>query len=240
MTESDAPRPDATRPETPPATLPDALALIDDLQARLERESSKRRKAEKKRKQDGLGSARGIETMFRTSYMTHSDLSHLADNKANIMISINGIIISILLASISPKIDANPWLLLPTSVLLIGCVISMVYAVLSARPRVNRRPVSLDDVRADRANILFFGNFVQLSSGEFEEGMRELMRNTDQLYLNMVRDIYALGNVLTRKFALLRVSYTAFMIGLTLGVGLYLAVFGLVVAAEGGGPVVLP
>jgi hypothetical protein len=245
----EAPHPESSvppRPEPPsdveaPPELAAALAEVDALRARLERERKKRRKSEKKKGEGGqLGSNRGVETMFRTSYRTHVDLSHLADNKANIMISINGIIISILLASISPKIDANPWLLLPTSVLLVGCVVSMVYAVLAARPRVSRQRVTLDDVRADRANILFFGNFVQLAPEEYEEGMRELMLNTDQLYLNMVRDIYALGRVLARKFRLLKVSYTTFMIALVLGVGLYLVVFGAVVSAGGGGAIVLP
>ena len=30
----------------------------------------------KKKKKDGFGSARGVETMFRTSYRTHQDLSN--------------------------------------------------------------------------------------------------------------------------------------------------------------------
>jgi hypothetical protein len=168
--------------------------------------------------------------MFRTSYQTHNDLSQLADNKANIMISINGIIISILLASISPKIDANPWLLLPTAVLLIGCVVSMVYAVLAARPRVSQHDVTLEQVREGGANILFFGNFVQLGEEAFVSGMRDLMTHTDELYVNMVRDIYALGGVLAKKFRLLRVSYTTFMVGLVAGVALFLVVFAMVVA----------
>jgi hypothetical protein len=96
------------------------------------------KKKNKKKDKKGGGSNRGVETMFRTSYRTHLDLSSLADNKANIMISINGIIISILLASIYPRITENRWLLLPTAVLLLGCLLSLVYAVLSARPRVTR------------------------------------------------------------------------------------------------------
>ena len=99
-----------------------------------------------------LGSRkRGVSDMFRTSYRTHIDLSGIADNKSNIMISINGIIISIVIASISPKIDSNPWLLIPTSILLITSLSSMVYAVLSARPRVSKEKVTLDDVRENRA-----------------------------------------------------------------------------------------
>lgn len=90
-----------------------------------------------------LGSVkRGVSDMFRTSYCTHIELSAIADNKSNIMISINGIIISIIIASISPKIDSNPWLLIPTAALLLTCLGSMIYAVLSARPRVSKEPVT--------------------------------------------------------------------------------------------------
>jgi hypothetical protein len=162
--------------------------------------------------------------MFRTSYRTHIDLSHLADNKANIMISINGIIISILIASIAPKIDANPWLLVPTSLLLLGCVASMIYSILAARPRVTSKVVTMDDIRSDASNILFFGNFVSLEEEEYVEGMKEIMLQTDRLYTNMIRDLYGLGKVLALKFRLLRTAYNVFMFSLVLGVVSFLLV----------------
>jgi hypothetical protein len=168
--------------------------------------------------------------MFRTSYRTHIDMSSLADSKANIMISINGLIMSILSASISPKIDSNAWLLLPTSVLLVGCLVSMVYAVLAARPRVTNRQVSLEDVRRDRANILFFGNFVNMDEEDYAEGMKELLQNPESLYLNMIRDIYSLGRVLAQKFHYLRIAYAVFMVSLIVGVCFFLLVLMTVVA----------
>lgn len=198
-------------------------------------EGKKKEKKKKKKKKGKTGSARGIETMFRTSYRTHLDLSTLADNKANIMISINGIIISILLASIYPRIIDNRLLLLPTAVLLVFCLLSLVYAVLAARPRVTRHNVSLDDVRAKKANILFFGNFTSLGEEEFVEGMGELIGDPPQVYGNMIRDIYGLGSVLETKYRLLRTSYTVFMIGLVVGVLLFLAAF----TWDSGGPAVL-
>lgn len=179
--------------------------------------ASKDRKR-KKDKKDKLGSKRGVETMFRTSYRTHMDLSSLADAKANIMISINGLIISIIIASVAPKIDANPGLLLPTSILLLSCLVSVVYAVRAARPRINDDAISLDDVRGGRANLLFFGHFVHLPRDDYEEGMQELILDQDRMYRNMIRDIYGLGSVLERKFQLLRVSYTAFMVGIIVSV----------------------
>lgn len=183
------------------------------------------KKKKKKTKKDGLGTNRGIETMFRTSYRTHVDLSALADNKANIMIGINGIIMSVLIASISPKIDANLWLIVPTTILLIGLLISLIFAILAARPRVTEKQYTLEDIQEDRANILFFGNFVHLSSDEYVEGMKTLMQDTDRLYTNMIRDIHGLGTVLRRKFELLRTSYTVFMWSLAIGVLAFVATY---------------
>ncbi len=190
-------------------------------------EDDARKKKKGKKKNTGLGSSRGIETMFRTSYRVHQDLVGLADTKANIMISVNGLIISIILAAVSPRIGGLPWLVLPTSILLVGCVTALVYAVLAARPRVSNVPLTLDDIARNDANILFFGNFVNLSEAEFVEGMTDLMQSQDHLYVNMVRDLYGLGQVLKTKFRLLRISYTVFMFALVIGVGLFVVVFAL-------------
>jgi hypothetical protein len=192
-----------------------------------DREPRKDTKKKKKKKKKG-GSARGVETMYRTSYRTHLDLSALADNKANIMISINGIIISILLGTgvgALGQIGVQPDFLLPTAVLLVFCLLSLVWAVLAARPRVTRRETTLDEVRAGKANILFFGNFTSLPEEDFVEGMDELVKDPQRTYTNMTRDIYGLGSVLETKYRLLRVSYTLFMLGLILGVGLFLVAF---------------
>ncbi len=194
-----------------------------------QKKGRKKKKKKVKRAKEAVmpasGSVRGIETMFRTSYRTNMDLSSLADTKANIMISINGIIISIILASISPKIDANPWLILPTTVLLLSCLVSIVYAVLSARPRVHKHVITLDEVRNNTANILFFGNFVSLKEQEYIAGMKELLQHSDTLYEQMIKDIYSLGLVLIKKYELLRVSYTVFMFGLISGVLLFNLVY---------------
>ncbi len=184
-----------------------------------------KKKKAKDKNGDKLGSRRGIETMFRTSYRVHMDLSSLADAKANIMISINGIIISIIIASISPKIDANPWLLLPTSIMLLGSLISIVYAVLAARPRVSSSTVDLNEFKTRKNNILFFGHYVSMPEEDYVEGMTELMNDQNALYHNMIRDIYGLGRVLDKKFALLRTSYTTFMIGLILGILSFITVY---------------
>lgn len=181
-----------------------------------------------------LGSRRrGVSDMFRTSYRTHVELSAIADNKSNIMISINGIIISITIASISTKIDSNPWLLLPTSIILVTCTVALIFSILAARPRVSSEKVTLDDVRANRSNILYFGNFFKLSRQDYVTGIEELMADSERLYNTMARDLYGLGTVLETKFKLLRIAYNVFMWGLALSVSSYILVY--ILVSGGGG-----
>jgi hypothetical protein len=171
------------------------------------------------------GSNRGVETMFRNIYRVQMDLTGLADNKANMMISINGIIISIIIASVAPKLDSNPWLMIPTTILLLGTMLSLVYSILAAKPRVSPHPLSLKDLRHSEGNLLFFGNFARIRESEFIEGMTELMGDRVALYESMIRDIHGLGSVLNKKFRLLQTAYLLFMIALVTGVVSFIVVF---------------
>jgi hypothetical protein len=181
---------------------------------------------DKEKKRDKpAGTNRGIETMFRSAYRVQLGLTALADNKANMMISINGIIISIIIAAVAPKLDSNPWLLIPTSLFLLGNLVSIIFAILAARPRVGSSPIDLQDLRRSKGNLLFFGNFCELDEPEFLGGMTSLMEDKTALYESMMRDIYGLGSVLSLKFSLLRIAYTSFMVALILGVMSFIGVF---------------
>lgn len=187
----------------------------------------------KKKKKKGGGTSRGIETMFRMIYQTHLELSAMADTKANIMISINGLMISVIIASIGSNLARSPWLAAPVGVLLSGCLISLVFSILAARPRVGSETVPLEALRSREANILFFGNFVHMPEADFVTGIGELMVRTDEVYQTMARDIYSLGGVLSRKYRMLRIAYTTFMAGLVASVVLLLVVLVLRMGAAG-------
>ncbi|MEJ2384422.1 MAG: DUF5706 domain-containing protein [Xanthomonadales bacterium] len=141
------------------------------------------------------------------------------------MISINGIIISIIIAAVSPKLDSNPWLILPSTLFLVGTLISIVFSILAARPRISTQPITLQDLENSRGNILFFGNFANLAPGDFQEGMLELMQDRQVMYETMIDNIYGIGSVLKKKFALLQIAYTSFMLALVLGVLSFIGVF---------------
>lgn len=157
---------------------------------------------------------RGKETLFRATYRNHINLSSIADAKANIMISINAILMSIIVSFVSTRIQDEPYLLPPAAILLFASLVATVFAILSARPKVTNKSFSLQDVRENQANILFFGNFVNLSLDDFKIGIREVMSDWDRLYDSMSHDLHSLGLVLQKKYRLLWISYTVFMAGL--------------------------
>lgn len=180
------------------------------------------REAKRRKTPKNLKSPRAVDTMFRTAYREQLDHTALADSKANIMIQLNGVIISIMLASSSLVVTSHAWLLLPWAALTLTSLLSIVFAVLAARPNLDRRAgVTSRDVRVGRANILFFGNFGRITEDEFVAGMVEMMAESEQVYLTMTRHLHGLGTVLLRKFRLLRIAYTVFLGGLFVSTALF-------------------
>jgi len=161
---------------------------------------------------------RGVETMFRTTSTNHLELSSIADNKANIMISINSIIVSLLVSVLIRKFEEFPNLIVPTAILTTVCLFTIVFAVLATRPNVSLGKFSREDVHEKRTNLLFFGNFYRMELEDYEWGMKETLKDSNLLYTSMIRDIYFLGKVLGRKYELLRISYTIFMYGFVFSV----------------------
>lgn len=168
---------------------------------------------------------RGIETMFRVTNRNHMELSNMADNKANIMITINALIISIIVSAMVPKLDKNTFLIFPTLTLLLTCLLTIIFATLSTRPKVSGGTFTPDDLKHRRVNLLFFGNFFKMKLEDFSNGMKELMEDKDFLYSSMTKDIYFLGQVLGRKYRLVRISYNVFMFGLVLSLFAYVIAF---------------
>lgn len=159
-------------------------------------------------------SDRGVVAMFRIMSENHVNLSSMADSKANIMISINTIVISILVSVLLGKLQFYPQYIIPTILLMLVCLGAIVFSILATRPNISGGTFSEEDIRNKKINLLFFGNFFNMQLPEYDWAMKEMMKDRDYLYGSMIKDIYFLGVVLARKYKLLRISYNIFMFGL--------------------------
>ncbi|WP_370098762.1 Pycsar system effector family protein, partial [Xanthomarina gelatinilytica] len=180
--------------------------------------------AKEKKKDKSSRFGRGIETMFRVQLKNHIELSAIADTKANILLSVNAIIISVALSNLIPKLDSpsNLFLVYPTLILMLFSVASVVLSVLSTRPKISNVAITKEMIKEKKTNILFFGNFQKMSLQDFEWGIDYLMENEETLYNSLTKDLYYLGLVLNRKYKLLRITYTVFMFGIIISAAAFI------------------
>lgn len=202
--------------------------------------------APKKRTKNGadddgkpLGTSKAVETMFRNAVRAELDIIALAATKANIMISLNGFIISALMISGAFLFNSSPGFLFPAGVFLLTSAASIVFALLAASPEradliasiwtwgrdVVARRARLRDIRdyvmrgrdarpADELNLLIYEDRVRMTRDEHWDRMQALLRDRDGIYHRMTDQLYWLGQMANHKFKLLNVSYTVFRWGL--------------------------
>ncbi|GAB2770578.1 Pycsar system effector family protein [Salinimicrobium soli] len=170
---------------------------------------------------------RGIQTLFRVTMRNHLKLSDIADTKANILLSVNAIIISLAISNLIPEIGApeNKSLTIPTLILVVFSVASIVGSILSTRPNVTSGEFTREQIKNREVNLLFFGNFHRMPYEQFEGAMNEIMEDHDFVYESLMKDLYNLGTVLDRKYRLLRITYTIFMVGIILSVLSFILTF---------------
>ena len=196
------------------------MSKVEDLEEKIAALKDKLKKAK------DLSPTRGIETMFRITSKSHMELSAIADNKANIMISINSIILSVIVTVLIRRLEEFPHFTIPSILLTVVCLTTIVFGVLATRPNISAGKFRKEDIMNKEANLLFFGNFHRMSLEDYKWGMTEMLKDADYLYGSMIKDIYFLGVVLGKKYRLLRVCYTIFMFGFVFSIlGFILAQF---------------
>jgi predicted metal-dependent HD superfamily phosphohydrolase len=173
----------------------------------------KRKKEEKIDRPD-----RGIETMFRITSGNNQRLSDMADNKAQIMITVNSIILSAIISLLLRKLEENAFLQWPTYLMLATSVLTIIFSILATRPNLPPGTFTQQDIDEKKVNLLFFGNFFRMDLDDYTAGMLQVMEDRNFLYRTLIKDVYSQGVVLGRKYKLLRISYNIFMYGLVASV----------------------
>jgi len=207
----------------------------------MKNEQDKEQKKKKKAKQPG--SEKAVETMFRNAYRAELDIISLAAMKANIMISLNGFIISALMISGAFLLAGSPELLLPAALFMLTSAASIIFALLAASPErvdftgalfswlqaVRKGEARLRDFRRfflrsresqarTNRNLLIYEDRVQMAPEEYWTRMQTLLRNRGDIYFTMSDQLYWLGQMANRKFKLLNISYMIFRWGLLITV----------------------
>ena len=175
----------------------------------------------KKKKAD-----RGRETLFRSTYQNQSNLIQMADNKANIIISINTMIISSIIAitsygAVAGKINTYEYqVMIPIMAIVLSCLVSVIFAIQAARPKLIKAENKGGSMQ--KSSLLFFGVISSYTQQGYIDEMNRLLDAGNELYEHMTIDLYNQGLILKRKYNLLVYAYQIFMIGFIFSVLVFL------------------
>jgi predicted metal-dependent HD superfamily phosphohydrolase len=165
--------------------------------------------------------SKGIETMFRITSSNNQRLSDMADNKAQLLITVNSIILSLIVSLVLRRLEDNAFLIIPTFILLIVSLLCIVFSILATRPSIPDGVFTNNDLDRKKVNLLFFGNFYKMALSDYTQGMLKVMNDKEFLYGTLINDVYSQGVVLGRKYKLIRIAYNIFMFGLIAAVLAY-------------------
>ncbi len=168
-----------------------------------------------------ISESKSASMMFKTSLRNHLDLSNLADNKANIMLSVNALIITVAIPTVSSYAQNVPFVIYPMAVLIASCLISMIFATLATRPIKMTGMTDPSVIKSGESNLFFFGNFYSMTFPEYQKGMQQVMSDEKDLDGAIMRDLFFLGRSLGKKYTQLRVCYNIFMVGVVVTVVVY-------------------
>ena len=169
---------------------------------------------------------RGWETLFRIAYPNQSSLIQMADNKANIIISINTMIISSIIAitgygAVAGKIDSyGTQLIVPIVLIMLSCLVSVIFAIQAARPKLIKPKTEGGELQ--KSSLLFFGVIAHYPQQGYIDEMKKLVADEEELYEHMIIDLYSQGLILKRKYNLLVYAYQVFMFGFIFSVLVFL------------------
>ncbi len=161
---------------------------------------------------------RGIQTMFRTTSRNHYTLNQMVDRKASILISVNAIILSLIISQVLVNFETICVHSLPVLALLLSSLISVIFAVLSILPSSTHGEFTEEQIRAKQGNLLYFGNFHNMSLNDYNWGMLRMLNDGNYLYSSMIRDLYFFGQRLQVKYQKIRMALVVFILGIIIAV----------------------
>lgn len=174
---------------------------------------------------------RGRDTMFKVIYSNQISLTQMADTKANIIIGINTMIISSIVAITGYGMvsgfmsQGSVIFLIPVLMIVLTSLGSVVYAVQATRPKfVNL--IAKSGI-GSRSSIFFFGIIASFTQDEYMKEVDRVFDSQEAVYRHMTIDVHNQGVILRRKYNLLSYAYKIFLYGFIASVLAFIAVVGL-------------
>ena len=155
--------------------------------------------------------------IIRTTQRNNIELTHIADNKANVLLSLNAIMITFLIPLIIPHVDIifEKYLFIPIAIMAVTCFSTIYIAAIVLKP--SKFDNFRDQMGSEtRFSPFFFGNFYTMEADDFFKYIGESLSDTNMVKKHLAQDLYYVGKRLGYKMTWIRRAFNLFLAGLFL------------------------
>ncbi|MCB0601712.1 MAG: hypothetical protein KDC28_10810 [Saprospiraceae bacterium] len=175
-------------------------------------------KTEKEKKKKKLGISKEAINIIRTTYRNNIDLTSIADSKANILMSLNSLMLTFLIPIVLSNLDEIILyrLYVPLILLAITCVACIIIAALATRPvKMGTQKVKADTGDRTRMSPFFFGNYYRMQRENYFEMLEETLAEPELILDSIKLDLYFLGRSIGQKYHKIRICFLVFILGIS-------------------------
>ncbi len=169
-----------------------------------------------KKKKKGLN--KKTINIIRTAQRNNIDLTAIADNKANVLLSLNAIMITCLVPIVFSYVDiilVNKQLFIPLFTLGATCF-STIYLSAQVLKPMNFDSFRIKSEKEEDASPYFFGNFYQMEAEEYYQHMKSSLSDPELIIEHLAQDLYYVGKRLGVKMEVTRKAFNIFITGILL------------------------
>ena len=198
------------------------IELKEMMETRIVPAPSLENKPKKKKK----GLSKKTINIIRTTLRNNIDLTAIADNKANVLLSLNALMIAAIFPIVLSNIELikEYYLWLPLLTLAVTCFTTIYYSAQVLKPS------DFDRMRESYSgngepSPFFFGNFYKNSAPEYFSMIKDSLKDGDDIKSHLAQDLYYIGKRLGEKMSMVRTAYNILITGIFISMIITIAIF---------------
>lgn len=187
-------------------------------------DKKKGKKNKKKKDKKGKGYSKNTISILRTTLRNNIELTNIADNKANVLLSLNALMLTFIVPLMIPNQDLimEEGLFIPLGILIVTCLATISISVFVLRPsKLGGQKIQINE--KNQISPFFFGNFERMSKSDYLDYSNSVLEDEEKVKTFLSNDFYHIGARLSEKMRWIRLAFNIFIFGLILSIVLTFA-----------------
>jgi len=165
-------------------------------------------------------SRKDVTNIIRTALRNNIELTNIADNKANTLLTLNALMVTFLLPLATANIDfvVESRLAIPLAIMILTSLITIFMAVIVLKPGDFSVIRNEKIEQGQNYSPFFFGNIFKMRRAEYLPYMKQALENPNDIREYMADDLFYTGKRLGEKMTIIRTAFNVFITGLAASV----------------------